>query len=141
MAGKQFAAPARRQLRWRAAADDAHHARVRAPEISYESSFSQCRITALRPMTDQLHSMRVTDAIFPATQILLSERDEMTITQFHVPVDDNPHLLVLVLHQFRRTALDKEGHASAAPAVHPPAGLRARLPGATNQLRNPEEQM
>jgi hypothetical protein len=38
-------------------------------------------------MTDQLTHVRVTDAIFPATFVIpLSET--MTITQFHVPVDD-----------------------------------------------------
>lgn len=57
------------------------------PEISYESKPYGFQLTALRPMTEQLTHVRVTQALFPATFVIpLSE--SMTITQMHVPVDD-----------------------------------------------------
>ncbi|PKO43729.1 MAG: ring-hydroxylating oxygenase subunit alpha [Betaproteobacteria bacterium HGW-Betaproteobacteria-3] len=57
------------------------------PEISFEAQPWGLQITALRPMTEQLTHVRVTNAIFPATFVIpLSET--MTITQMHVPVDD-----------------------------------------------------
>ncbi len=57
------------------------------PEISFEAQPWGLQITALRPMTEQLTHVRVTNAILPATFVIpLSET--MTITQMHVPVDD-----------------------------------------------------
>ena len=57
------------------------------PEISCEPKPWGLQLTALRPMTEDLTHVRVTQAIFPATFVIpLSET--MTITQMHVPVDD-----------------------------------------------------
>ena len=57
------------------------------PEISFQPEPHGLRLTALRPMTEALTHVRVTQAIFPATFVIpLSET--MTITQMHVPVDD-----------------------------------------------------
>jgi nitrite reductase/ring-hydroxylating ferredoxin subunit len=57
------------------------------PDISFESMPYGMRLTSLRPMTDALTHVRVTNAIFPHTFVIpLSET--MTITQMHVPVDD-----------------------------------------------------
>jgi phthalate 4,5-dioxygenase oxygenase subunit len=57
------------------------------PEISFESRPWGLQLTALRPMTEDLTHVRVTNAIFPATFVIpLSET--LTITQLHVPVDD-----------------------------------------------------
>ncbi|MCJ0763701.1 aromatic ring-hydroxylating dioxygenase subunit alpha [Variovorax terrae] len=57
------------------------------PEISHEPTPWGLQVTALRPMTEALTHVRVTNAIFPATFVIpLSET--LTITQMHVPVDD-----------------------------------------------------
>jgi phthalate 4,5-dioxygenase len=57
------------------------------PEISFESTPWGLQLTALRPMTEQLTHVRVTQAIFPHTFVIpLSET--LTITQMHLPVDD-----------------------------------------------------
>ena len=57
------------------------------PDIHFESKPWGMQLTAVRPMTDALTHVRVTQAIFPATFVIpLSET--MTITQMHVPVDD-----------------------------------------------------
>jgi len=57
------------------------------PEISFEPQPWGLQLTALRPMTDELTHVRITQAIFPHTFVIpLSET--LTITQMHVPVDD-----------------------------------------------------
>ncbi|MEO6017895.1 MAG: Rieske 2Fe-2S domain-containing protein [Polaromonas sp.] len=57
------------------------------PEIQFESKPWGMQLTAVRPMTNALTHVRVTQSIFPATFVIpLSET--MTITQMHVPVDD-----------------------------------------------------
>jgi len=57
------------------------------PEISFENTPWGMQLTALRPMTDALTHVRVTQAIFPHTFVIpLSET--LTITQMHMPVDD-----------------------------------------------------
>jgi phenylpropionate dioxygenase-like ring-hydroxylating dioxygenase large terminal subunit len=57
------------------------------PEISFEPRPWGVQITALRPMTDALTHVRVTQGIFPYTFVIpLSET--LTITQMHMPVDD-----------------------------------------------------
>ncbi len=57
------------------------------PDISQEPKPWGFRLTTLRPLNDELTHVRVTNAIFPSTfQIPLSET--LTITQFHVPIDD-----------------------------------------------------
>jgi len=57
------------------------------PEISFEAVPWGLQLTALRPMTDELTHVRITNAIFPHTFVIpLSET--LTITQMHLPVDD-----------------------------------------------------
>lgn len=57
------------------------------PDISFETKPYGMQLTTLRPLNEQLTHVRVTQAIFPhAFVIPLSEH--ITITQFHVPVDD-----------------------------------------------------
>jgi phenylpropionate dioxygenase-like ring-hydroxylating dioxygenase large terminal subunit len=57
------------------------------PDISFEPRPWGLQLTALRPMTDALTHVRITNAIFPHTFVIpLSET--LTITQMHVPVDD-----------------------------------------------------
>lgn len=57
------------------------------PHISYDPRPWGLQLTALRPMTDELTHVRVTNAIFPHTFVIpLSET--LTITQMHMPVDD-----------------------------------------------------
>jgi phenylpropionate dioxygenase-like ring-hydroxylating dioxygenase large terminal subunit len=57
------------------------------PQISFTQQPYGLQLTALRPMTDALTHVRITNAVFPQTFVIpLSET--MTITQMHVPVDD-----------------------------------------------------
>ena len=61
---------------------------VCSPEIRHEEIVpGLTRLTALRPINEQLTHVRVTHAAFPHTFVIpLSET--VTITQMHVPVDD-----------------------------------------------------
>jgi phenylpropionate dioxygenase-like ring-hydroxylating dioxygenase large terminal subunit len=57
------------------------------PDISFEPKPWGMQLTALRPMTEELTHVRITNSIFPHTFVIpLSET--LTITQMHVPVDD-----------------------------------------------------
>ncbi|WP_395686819.1 Rieske 2Fe-2S domain-containing protein [Caenimonas koreensis] len=57
------------------------------PDISWEPAPWGMRVTALRPMTEDLTHVRVTQSVFPHTFVIpLSET--LTITQMHLPVDD-----------------------------------------------------
>ena len=56
------------------------------PEIDVEETDYGLKITALRHMEDDLTHVRVTNCIFPEAICIPMSR-EMTITQWHVPVD------------------------------------------------------
>lgn len=57
------------------------------PEIEVEETEYGLKITALRHMENDLTHVRVTNQIFPEAICIPMSR-EMTITQWHVPVDD-----------------------------------------------------
>ena len=57
------------------------------PEIRVEETDFGLRLTALRHMDNGLTHVRVTNQIFPAAICIPMSR-EMTITQWHVPIDD-----------------------------------------------------
>lgn len=57
------------------------------PELSVEKTSYGMRLTALRHMRDGKTHVRVTNQIFPQA-IAIPMSNEMTITQWHVPVDD-----------------------------------------------------
>lgn len=57
------------------------------PDIEVEETEFGLQITALRHMKDDLTHVRVTNQIFPEAICIPMSR-EMTITQWHVPVDD-----------------------------------------------------
>ena len=57
------------------------------PELKVDETDYGLKITALRHMENELTHVRVTNAIFPETICIPMSR-EMTITQWHVPVDD-----------------------------------------------------
>ena len=57
------------------------------PQITFKPQPYGMEITSLRKMSDALTHVRITQSIFPATFVIpLSET--LSITQFHVPVDD-----------------------------------------------------
>jgi len=57
------------------------------PEITVDETDYGLKITALRHMENKKTHVRITNAIFPETICIPMSR-EMTLTQWHVPVDD-----------------------------------------------------
>ena len=57
------------------------------PSLESEETPYGLRITTLRPINDQVVHLRITNMLFPHAFVIPLSR-EMTITQFHVPVDD-----------------------------------------------------
>ena len=57
------------------------------PDINVDETDYGMRITSLRHMTDGRTHVRITNHIFPQA-IVIPMSNEMTITQWHVPVDD-----------------------------------------------------
>lgn len=108
------------------------------PEISFEPKPWGLQLTAIRPMTDELTHVRITQAIFPATFVIpLSET--LTITQMHVPVDDTRTYWYAFFTSFAGP-LDKEAMRAQRlqfidlPDYTPKAGRH------TNWNFNPDEQ-
>jgi phenylpropionate dioxygenase-like ring-hydroxylating dioxygenase large terminal subunit len=57
------------------------------PQIEVDTTAYGLRIAALRQLTDDEMHVRVTNLVFPHAVVIPMSRD-MTITQWHVPVDD-----------------------------------------------------
>jgi len=57
------------------------------PRLESEETQYGLRITTLRPINDQAMHLRVTNMVMPHGFVIPLSR-EMTITQFHVPIDD-----------------------------------------------------
>jgi len=76
------------------------------PEIMHEPTPWGMRLTTLRKISDQATHVRVTQSVFPQSFVIpLSET--MTITQFHVPVDDTHTYWYSIFTSFG-DAIDKE---------------------------------
>lgn len=58
-----------------------------APDIRLDQTDYGIRLTALRELDDKTTHVRITNGIFP-NAICIPMSNEMTITQWHVPVDD-----------------------------------------------------
>jgi len=109
------------------------------PNISFEPMPYGMRITSLRPLTEALTHVRVTNAIFPHTFVIpLSET--MTITQMHVPVDDTHTYWYSIFTSFaapvdKETMRNQRLNAVTLPDYIPKSGRH------NNWGFNPEEQM
>lgn len=57
------------------------------PDLSIESSEVGMRLVAVRDLDEQTRHVRVTNMVFPQA-IVIPMSEQMTITQWHVPVDD-----------------------------------------------------
>lgn len=69
------------------------------PDILHQEMPYGMRLTTLRPLTEELTHVRITNAVFPQTFVIpLSET--MTITQMHVPVDDTHNYWYAIFTSF-----------------------------------------
>jgi phthalate 4,5-dioxygenase oxygenase subunit len=90
------------------------------PDIRHEPRPWGLQLTTLRPMTDELTHVRVTQDIFPHTFVIpLSET--MTITQMHVPIDDTRTWWVAVFTSFAGPVDRGAMRAQRAQYISPPA--------------------
>jgi len=96
------------------------------PDIRHEPRPWGLQLTTLRPMTEVLTHVRVTQDIFPHTFVIpLSET--MTITQMHVPIDDTHTFWVAVFTSYagpvdRQAMRAQRAKYIAAPAYAPVHG-------------------
>ena len=72
------------------------------PDIKVSETDYGLRLISLRHLNDGRTHVRVTNQIFPEA-ICIPMSNEMTITQWHVPVDDENLLLVFDVHEFWRS--------------------------------------
>ena len=82
------------------------------PEIHVDETDYGLRLITLRDLDDRGLHVRVTNLLFP-NAIAIPMSDEMTITQWHVPLDDMTILLVCDIHEFRGPS-GQATHAEAA---------------------------
>ena len=108
------------------------------PELSSEPTPWGLRITTLRRMTEELTHVRVTHEIFPQT-FCIPLSPTMTITQWHVPVDDT-HTYWFAFFTSYDKPVDKQAmRDQRAPFIPPP--LYVPKAGRHNDWGfNPEEQ-
>ena len=86
------------------------------PEISYTEQPYGMQLTALRHLNEHLTHVRITNSLFPNTFVIpLSET--MTITQMHVPVDDENTYWWSFFTSFAGP-LDKEAMRALMPFLH-----------------------
>ncbi|HKA70443.1 MAG TPA: aromatic ring-hydroxylating dioxygenase subunit alpha [Xanthobacteraceae bacterium] len=76
------------------------------PRIEVEPTDYGMRIVTLRRLNEALSHVRVTNLVFPNAFVIPMSR-EMTITQWHVPVDDVRHYWYAIFTSFG-TAVDKD---------------------------------
>ena len=100
------------------------------PDIRHEATEWGMQLTALRPISNGLTHVRVTQSLFPQGFVIpLSET--MTITQFHVPVDDTHTYWYSMFTSFDKP-LDRDAMRSprlaavTLPAYIPKAGRHNR---------------
>ena len=109
------------------------------PDIAFTEQPYGLQLTTLRPMTDKLTHVRITNALFPNTFVIpLSET--MTITQMHVPVDDTHTYWYAVFTSFadpvnKDAMRNQRLEAVSLPDYIPKSGRH------NNWGFNPEEQM
>ena len=123
--GKQFRATS---VRFRHP-DDAADARVRPrPQIDVEGTDYGLRLFTLRQISDKHTHVRVTNLVFPYA-FVIPMSPEMTITQWHVPIDDTSCYWYAIFtsfgepvdHQADARAAAEALRAARLPAAHRPA--------------------
>lgn len=108
------------------------------PEIRVEETDFGLRLTALRHMENGLTHVRVTNQIFPGAVCIPMSR-EMTITQWHVPVDDETCYWYSMFTSFDRP-VDKDTMRAQRLKEHSLPGYAPLKNRRNNYGYDPEEQ-
>lgn len=108
------------------------------PHIEVESTDCGLRLIALRKISDQQTHVRVTNLVFPhAFVIPLS--DEMTITQWHVPMDDESCYWYAIFTSFGEP-VDHEEMRNQRLKLYTLPDYKSRKNRSNNYGFDPEEQ-
>ena len=108
------------------------------PEITVEETGYGLKITALRHMENDLTHVRVTNQIFPQAICIPMSR-EMTITQWHVPVDDETCYWYTLFTSFD-APVDKDLMRRQRLAEHRLPDYAPRKDRSNNYQYDPDEQ-
>jgi len=88
------------------------------PNISVRPADHGLQIFALREIGGGSVHVRVTNLLFPQAFVIPLSA-QMTITQWHVPIDELQLLLVCVVHQLHATRRQARDASPAPGALHP----------------------
>jgi hypothetical protein len=108
------------------------------PRLEFETADWGFRIFALRPMDEQHTHVRVTNMVFPQA-FVIPLSPEMTITQWHVPVDDAGCYWYTIFTAFDRP-VDKAEMYRQRIRLYEPPDYKPRLNRANHWGYDPGEQ-
>jgi phenylpropionate dioxygenase-like ring-hydroxylating dioxygenase large terminal subunit len=108
------------------------------PEIRVERAEYGMRLQTLRKLSDAQTHIRVTNVLFPQA-FVIPMNAEMTITQFHVPVDDTGCYWYSIFTSFG-APVDKETMRNQRLKTYPAPDYRPIFGRANGWGFNPEEQ-
>ena len=108
------------------------------PEIQVEETAYGLRLTSLRDLDNQGMHVRVTNQVFPHG-ITIPMSPEMTITQWHVPVDDENCYWYAAFTSFTEP-VDKAKMRAQRLELYEVPGYRPKINKANNYGFSPDEQ-
>jgi phthalate 4,5-dioxygenase len=108
------------------------------PDISVAEKKHGLRLTSLRRIDGQQTHVRVTNIVFPQT-FVIPMSPEMTITQWHVPVDDYSNYWFTIFTSFAGP-VDKQTMRAQRLETYPEPDYRPKLNRSNNWGYNPDEQ-
>jgi phenylpropionate dioxygenase-like ring-hydroxylating dioxygenase large terminal subunit len=108
------------------------------PTIEAEETEYGLRIYALRDMPDNRTHVRVTNLVFPNV-IVIPLSDDMTITQWHVPIDDERSWWYDIFSSFSRP-MDKAAMRDSRKALIAPPDYRPTKNRSNHWGYDPDEQ-
>ncbi len=108
------------------------------PQITVEQTDFGLRIAALRPLDAQRAHVRITNQVFPQA-IVIPMSHEMTITQWHVPIDDESCYWYAIFTSFGEP-VDKRRMLEQRLQLYTLPDYRPRLNRSNDYGYDPEEQ-
>ena len=108
------------------------------PEISVEKTAYGMRLIALRKLSDTDTHVRVTNLLFPQAFVIPMSA-EMTISQWHVPVDDHNCYWYAIFTSFT-TPVDKEAMRDQRLQLYTLPDYKPRVGKSNHYGFNPDEQ-
>ena len=108
------------------------------PELRIETTDYGLRLFALRDLDDTQRHIRVTNCLFP-NAIVIPMNDDMTFTQWHVPIDDVNSWWVTIFWGFRQE-VDKQKMRDDRLQTYTLPDYRPKVGRYNNYGFNPDEQ-